>query len=119
QDFAIAHMPDDEHDISKAPLTPSIVTQAMKAEGIDIWGLTRIERRVLAAIFQRFSAGRQTGIGVRAIAAAIGESHETVEHVLEPNLVRLGFVQRTERGRTLTDLGLEAAVREISGEVLY
>lgn len=119
QDFAIAHMPDDEHDISKAPLTPSIVTQAMKAEGIDIWGLTRIERRVLAAIFQRFNAGRQSGIGVRAIAAAIGESHETIEHVIEPNLVRLGFVQRTERGRTLTDLGLEAAVREISGEVLY
>lgn len=119
QDFAIAHMPDHETDISKAPLTPDVVTMTMKAEGIDIWGLTRVERRVLAAIFQRFSAGRQSGIGVRAIAAAIGENADTVEHVIEPNLVRLGFVQRTERGRTLTELGLEVAVRELSGEVVY
>jgi holliday junction DNA helicase RuvB len=47
-------------------------------------------------------------VGLKTIAAAIGESEDTIEEVFEPHLLRGGFLQKTSRGRMITDAGRQA-----------
>ena len=63
-----------------------------------------IDRRILAFL------GRSPGtpVGLKTIAAAIGESEDTIEEVFEPHLVRMGFLHRTARGRQITRDGCRA-----------
>jgi Holliday junction DNA helicase RuvB len=68
---------------------------------IDPAGLDTTDRRLLAAIVQKFGSGP---VGGAAIAAVIGEEVETVEDVYEPFLLQLGFLDRTPQGRVATEL---------------
>lgn len=117
QDYAIGYL-DDEQETWEAPLDPDVVLAAMTAQGIDKNGLTFLDRKILRIMLTRYS-GRSGGVGVSAIAAAVGEGKDTIEHVIEPNLVRLGFLERTERGRTLTPAGMKVAGREMEGLTEY
>jgi Holliday junction DNA helicase RuvB len=56
---------------------------------------------VLACLAQRPG----DAVGVKTIAAAVGETEDTIEEVFEPHLLRCGFLQRTARGRVITALG--------------
>lgn len=67
---------------------------------IDSAGLDIIDRKLLAAIIHQFSGGP---VGVANLAAAIGEPVNTIEDVLEPYLIQQGFIQRTPRGRIVTE----------------
>lgn len=69
---------------------------------IDQKGLDASDRRVLDAIINKYSGGP---VGVSAIAAATGEERQTIEDVYEPFLIQLGFLERTSRGRKVTDSG--------------
>lgn len=69
---------------------------------IDEKGLDASDRRVLDAIINKYSGGP---VGVSAIAAATGEERQTIEDVYEPFLIQLGFLERTSRGRKVTDSG--------------
>jgi len=69
---------------------------------IDDKGLDASDRRVLDAIISKYSGGP---VGVSAIAAATGEERQTIEDVYEPFLIQLGFLERTSRGRKVTDSG--------------
>ncbi len=69
---------------------------------IDDKGLDASDRRVLDAIISKYSGGP---VGVNAIAAATGEERQTIEDVYEPFLIQLGFLERTSRGRRVTDSG--------------
>jgi Holliday junction DNA helicase RuvB len=66
---------------------------------IDDLGLDEFDRRVLATIIEKYGGGP---VGLDTVAAAIGEEPETIEDVVEPYLLQLGFLDRTSRGRMAT-----------------
>ncbi len=75
-------------------------TAAMRQMEIDDEGLDSTDRKLLAAIVQKFGSGP---VGVAALAAVLSEEIETIEDVYEPFLLRLGFLDRTPQGRIATD----------------
>jgi Holliday junction DNA helicase RuvB len=79
----------------------AMATVAMRAMEIDDEGLDSTDRKLLAAIIQKFASGP---VGVAALAAVLSEEIETIEDVYEPFLLRLGFIDRTPQGRIATDL---------------
>jgi Holliday junction DNA helicase RuvB len=66
---------------------------------VDEEGLDRLDHSVLRAIIERFSGGP---VGLSTLAASVGEEPDTIEDVVEPYLLQLGFLQRTPRGRIAT-----------------
>ncbi|MGE9657872.1 Holliday junction branch migration DNA helicase RuvB [Snodgrassella sp. ESL0323] len=74
---------------------------ALKMLDIDQSGLDVMDCKYLEAILYKFSGGP---VGLDNIAAAIGESTDTIEDVIEPYLIQQGFLQRTPRGRLATEL---------------
>ncbi len=67
---------------------------------VDHLGLDEVDRRMLKVIIEKFGGGP---VGLNTIAAAISEEMDTIEDVLEPYLLQLGFINRTPRGRIITD----------------
>jgi Holliday junction DNA helicase RuvB len=82
--------------------------EAMRLLEIDDAGLDSTDRKLLAAIVQKFASGP---VGVAALAAVLSEEVETIEDVYEPYLLRLGFLDRTPQGRIAT----EAARTHLAG----
>jgi Holliday junction DNA helicase RuvB len=78
--------------------------QAMQQMDIDDEGLDTTDRRLLAAIVQKFASGP---VGGAAVAAVIGEEIETIEDVYEPYLLQIGFLDRTPQGRIATERARE------------
>ena len=83
--------------------------EALTLLEVDEAGLDRLDRDVLRALCEKFGGGP---VGLSTLAIAVGEEPDTIEDVLEPFLLRSGFVMRTPRGRVATDrawahLGLE------------
>jgi Holliday junction DNA helicase RuvB len=78
----------------------AMVAEAMRSLEIDDEGLDSTDRKLLAAIIQKFQSGP---VGVAALAAVLAEETETIEDVYEPFLLRLGFIDRTPQGRIATD----------------
>jgi Holliday junction DNA helicase RuvB len=76
------------------------VDEAMTVLDIDELGLDTTDRKLLAAIVQKFQSGP---VGVQALAAVLAEEAETIEDVYEPFLLRLGFLDRTPQGRIATE----------------
>jgi len=74
--------------------------KALAALEIDDAGLDGTDRKLLAAIIQKFQSGP---VGVQAVAAVLAEETETIEDVYEPFLLRLAFLDRTPQGRIATD----------------
>jgi holliday junction DNA helicase RuvB len=68
---------------------------------VDKLGLDHIDHKLLKGIIERFRGGP---VGLDTIAASIGEESETIEDVYEPYLLQIGFLQRTPRGRMVTEL---------------
>lgn len=71
---------------------------------IDEIGLDEIDREYLGAIIKHYAGGP---VGIDNLAAALSEPTDTIEDVIEPYLMQLGFVQRTPRGRVVTESGYE------------
>jgi len=69
---------------------------------VDAVGLDKMDRRILHAIAITFSGGP---VGLDTLAAAIGEARDTIEDTYEPYLIQQGYLQRTPRGRVLTQRG--------------
>ena len=82
-------------------VTESAANEALRLLEIDDEGLDSTDRKLLAAIVQKFGSGP---VGVAALAAVLSEEIETIEDVYEPFLLRLGFIDRTPQGRIATDL---------------
>lgn len=92
----------DFSEVHEKELSTGLVEEACELFGIDAYGLTKDDRRYLDALDKSFRGGPA---GVRAIAASLHEDADTVEHVYEPYLLRLGFIERSPRGRILTPRG--------------
>lgn len=68
---------------------------------VDTYGLDELDRRLLLAILEQYRGGP---VGLRSLAATLGEDQGTLEDIYEPYLLQAGFLQRTPRGRVATDL---------------
>ena len=88
----------------------ALADAALKMFEVDEEGFDLMDRKLLGALVHRYGGGPT---GVDALAAAIGESRDTIEDVIEPYLIQQGFLMRTPRGRQATPqtyrlLGLDA-----------
>jgi Holliday junction DNA helicase RuvB len=83
-------------------ITTAVARQALVLLEVDERGLERIDRDLLGAIVDKFGGGP---VGLSTLAVALGEEPDTIEDVYEPYLLQLGFIQRTPRGRIVTELG--------------
>jgi len=99
-------------------LTTVIVENALKMEQIDELGLDELDRSFLRALAGVYEGGPA---GIEAIAATLGEETDTLEDVVEPYLLQIGFVRRTKRGREITTdackhLGLKYHKKKSAGQ---
>ncbi|HEY5714664.1 MAG TPA: Holliday junction branch migration DNA helicase RuvB [Candidatus Gracilibacteria bacterium] len=83
-------------------ITQVVVEESLQSLSIDSRGLDYSDQQYLRALAEKFAGGPT---GVSTIAAAISEEENTIEDVIEPFLIQEGFIQKTPRGRQLTDLG--------------
>lgn len=79
----------------------AIARYALDALNIDKRGLDSMDNKILTTIIDKFKGGP---VGISTIATAVGEDVGTIEEVYEPFLIKEGFIQRTPRGREVTDL---------------
>lgn len=77
-----------------------ITQHALKALNVDEYGLDDMDNRILLTIIEKFKGGP---VGISTIATAVGEEAGTIEEVYEPFLIQEGFMQRTPRGREVTE----------------
>lgn len=126
QETAVMMIPEDKFQTLKgsdqfritreAPFDMDVVRSCMMENKIDRWGLTPSDRRVIDVMLRRYG-GRP--IGPQRLASAIGENVTTVTNVIEPSLHRLGLVERGERGRYLSELGLRVASLSLANVIDY
>lgn len=94
----------DYAQVHKSDLNKDNVKKALALLEIDEEGLTSSDRRVLEIIIDKFKGGP---VGLKTIAAATSEEEATIEEVIEPYLIQCGFLERTTRGRMVTDKAYE------------
>lgn len=102
-------------------LTTDIVENALKMEQIDYLGLDELDRNFLRALIKIYDGGPA---GIEALAATLGEERDTLEDVVEPYLLQIGFVRRTKRGREVTQracdhLGIQINSKKAQAESLF
>lgn len=90
-------------------ITEDVAMTALDLMDVDPMGLDHVDRNILLTMIQKFSGGP---VGLDTLAASIGEDSGTIEDVYEPYLLKNGFINRTPRGRVVTNetyrhLGLE------------
>ena len=81
-----------------------LADKALRRLNVDNYGLDAFDRRYLQCIVNNYGGGP---VGADTLAAALSEERDTIEEVVEPFLLKLGFLQRTPRGRVISDLGCE------------
>ena len=79
-------------------------TKALDMMEVDTLGLDEVDRKILSTIIENFGGGP---VGINTISAAIDEEKDTIESIYEPFLMRIGFLERTVRGRKITPKALE------------
>ena len=82
-------------------ITTTIAKTSLELLQVDRLGLDHIDHKLLKGIIEKFRGGP---VGLDTIAATIGEESHTIEDVYEPYLLQIGFLQRTPRGRIVTEL---------------
>ncbi len=94
RDYVVVHGSDAGGTVDTAT-----VDAALDLYDVDAIGLDRLDRAVLDGLIRRFRGGP---VGLNTLAVTVGEESETIESVVEPYLVRIGFMARTPRGRVAT-----------------
>ncbi len=92
----------DFSQVHKKPLDAAAVSAALELLGVDHAGLSPADRALLMLMIEKFNGGP---VGLSTVAAALAEEEATIEDVHEPYLLQLGFIERTPRGRTVTEHG--------------
>ena len=81
-------------------ISKDVANAALNMLDIDSSGFDNMDRRLLLAMIEKFDGGP---VGIDSLAAAISEERDTIEDVLEPYLIQQGYIQRTSRGRVVTE----------------
>lgn len=85
-------------------ITKDVVLKSLKLLDVDEKGLDAMDKLILKTIIKKFNGGP---VGLKTIAVAVGEEKDTIEEVFEPFLILEGFIERTLRGRVVTQLAYE------------
>jgi holliday junction DNA helicase RuvB len=85
---------------AKGLINEQTVASALELEGVDVQGLTELDRRYLRTIIQFYRGGP---VGIEAIAATLQEESDTLVDVVEPYLLKIGFIIRTSSGRKASE----------------
>jgi len=85
-------------------ITGDVALAGLEMFEVDEQGLDRLDHSVLQAVIDKFGGGP---VGLTTLSAAVGEEPDTIEDVVEPYLLQLGFLHRTPRGRVATDRALQ------------
>lgn len=86
-------------------VTKKLALYALDQLGVDKHGLDDMDRRILKLMAEKYEGGP---VGIETMAAALGEDRETLEEVYEPFLIQEGLIQKTPRGRMLTQFAKQA-----------
>ena len=86
------------HDIADEKSCEEIFSKL----GLDALGLDALDRKLLESLAYQFAGGP---VGLSTLASIVGEEEDTLEDVVEPYLLKIGFLERTPRGRKLTEAG--------------
>jgi len=93
----------------------NISVKAIELEGVDDMGLDTLDRKYLRMIMENFRGGPA---GIDAIAASLNEETNTLEEVVEPYLLKIGFIERTRLGRKATDIAFNhLQIKPLHGQV--
>ena len=100
--------------IGDGRITQAVARRALDEMEVDKFGLDEVDRKILSAIIEKFDGGP---VGIGTISASISEERESIEEIIEPYLIQIGFLNRTPRGRMATraaykHLGLTPPKRE-------
>jgi Holliday junction DNA helicase RuvB len=90
-----------------------VTREALELLEVDHMGLDDVDRKILETIIDKFSGGP---VGLDTIGAAVGEESTTIEDVIEPFLLQMGFINRTPRGRVVTSLAYKHLGKPIEKE---
>jgi holliday junction DNA helicase RuvB len=90
--------------LSDGRVTQTVARRALDEMEVDRFGLDEVDRKLLSAIIEKFDGGP---VGVGTIAATISEERESIEEIIEPYLIQIGFLNRTPRGRMVTPAAYE------------
>lgn len=91
-------------------ITREIAIYALNQLGVDQFGLDLMDRRILSLIMEKYSGGP---VGIDTIAAALSEERDTLEDVYEPFLIQEGFIQKTQRGRVITEYAKSSILQHV------
>lgn len=92
----------DYAQIHKRELSQDVVDEAFDLLGVDELGLNASDMELIKTLANKFNGGP---VGLGTLAASLSEEEATLEEFNEPYLLQMGFIERTPRGRVLTDLG--------------
>ena len=85
-------------------ITHEVANDALNRMEVDTYGLDEMDRKLLSTIIEKFEGGP---VGANTLSAAINEEKDTIEEIIEPYLIQIGFLNRTPRGRTATQLAYQ------------
>jgi Holliday junction DNA helicase RuvB len=85
-------------------VTGEVAGLALDRMEVDAYGLDEVDRKLLLTIIEKFDGGP---VGLGTLSAAISEEKDAIEEIYEPYLLQVGFLNRTQRGRTATRLAYE------------
>jgi holliday junction DNA helicase RuvB len=85
-------------------ITQAVASDALNRMEVDTYGLDEMDRKLLLTIIEKFNGGP---VGLGTISASIHEEKDSIEEIIEPYLIQIGFLDRTPRGRVATSLAYE------------
>ena len=85
-------------------ITKDVASDALNRMEVDTYGLDEMDRKLLLTIIEKFSGGP---VGLGTISASIHEEKDSIEEIIEPYLIQIGFLDRTPRGRLATPLAYQ------------
>jgi len=97
----LRRMRDFAQILGSGKITKEVVVEGLKRLEIDNLGLERHDREILRVIIERYAGGP---VGAETLAISVGEAVDTLEDYYEPYLIQAGLLQRTPRGRMVTDM---------------
>jgi len=102
-------------------ITEEVAKDALDRMEVDVFGLDEIDRKLLLTIIEKFDGGP---VGLGTISASINEEKDSIEEIIEPYLIQIGFLNRTPRGRMVTRLayqhfGLDALLKPLNAPGLF
>ena len=85
-------------------ITKEVANDALNRMEVDTYGLDEMDRKLLLTIIEKFNGGP---VGLGTISASIHEEKDSIEEIIEPYLIQIGFLDRTPRGRCATLLAYD------------